>query len=243
MAFTLGVEELRSKTFDSTALPSFSHEKTTPYGALSMTSKSRTLKMGDSMAHCSAAPRDTHSLAFRVRLGSFWKVSMSFAITKGTRELPPTSSTLLIWSSLTPASATACSMVFTMRGPRDEQSSSNCSLLMAPLASTSFCRLSTKMVASVLPLSTFFSFSHARRSRKLERGLLLMSSLYLASNSFTKCSNSTSSKSRPPRLRSHAWDSTSSRPFLNDTTLTWSEEWPMSTKATTTGLSSGRSVL
>lgn len=44
MAFTLGVEELRSKTFDSTALPSFSHEKTTPYGALSMTSKSRTLQ-------------------------------------------------------------------------------------------------------------------------------------------------------------------------------------------------------
>lgn len=64
--------------------------------------------MGDSMAHCSAAPRDTDSLAFSVRLGSLWKASSSLLITSGTRELPPTSSTLVICSSFTPASATAC---------------------------------------------------------------------------------------------------------------------------------------
>lgn len=66
------------------------------------------------------------------------------------------------------------------------------------------------------------TFSHDSRRRKEARALLVMSSLYLALNSLTKCSKSTSSKLRPPRLRSHACASTCSCPFLNATMLTCS---------------------
>lgn len=70
---------------------------------------SLTLKVGLSIAHCRAQPRDTVSLAFRVRLGSRPKKSVSCLSTAGTRVVPPTTSTLAIWLGSRPASASACS--------------------------------------------------------------------------------------------------------------------------------------
>ena len=72
-------------------------------------------KMGDSMAQLSAQPRDTHSVAFSVRLGSRPKKSRRMRISAGTRLLPPTTSTDARLSALTPASASACKMTLGFR--------------------------------------------------------------------------------------------------------------------------------
>lgn len=64
--------------------------------------------MGDSMAQLRAQPREMHSLAFSVRDGSACSVSFRMASTAGTRELPPTISTLASWSGCSLASANAC---------------------------------------------------------------------------------------------------------------------------------------
>ena len=66
------------------------------------------LKMGLSMAQLRAQPRDTHSLAFSVLLGSLPKKSFRILISAGTRELPPITSIAAISPVLTLASASAC---------------------------------------------------------------------------------------------------------------------------------------
>lgn len=59
------------------------------------------------MAHCSAHPRLTVSLAFSVRDGSRPKKSVRWRSSAGTREVPPTTSTLATWLGSRPASASA----------------------------------------------------------------------------------------------------------------------------------------
>ena len=64
--------------------------------------------MGDSMAQLRAQPRLMTSVAFSVRLGSFWKASFRMPMMAGTLEDPPVTSTDATSSRLTPASASAC---------------------------------------------------------------------------------------------------------------------------------------
>ena len=71
------------------------------------------------------------------------------------------------------------------------------------------------------PVGAARTFSQATRRRKLARALVRTSSLCFAWNSAAKWSNNTASKSRPPRLRSHACASTRSCPFFSATIETW----------------------
>ena len=64
--------------------------------------------MGDSMAQLRAQPRLMTSVAFSVRLGSFWKASFRMPMMAGTLEDPPVTSTDATSSRLTPASFSAC---------------------------------------------------------------------------------------------------------------------------------------
>ena len=70
------------------------------------------------MAQLSAAPRDTHSLAFMVREGSAPRASLMMATSEGTRELPPTTSTeaRLLGCSLAVASACTPKALFECGG-------------------------------------------------------------------------------------------------------------------------------
>ncbi len=63
------------------------------YGWQSVMEKSRTLNVGDRMAHCRAQPRDTASSAFRVVLGSLPNTCVTSCLMDGTRVDPPTIST------------------------------------------------------------------------------------------------------------------------------------------------------
>mmetsp|Transcript_24915 Transcript_24915/g.62673 ORF Transcript_24915/g.62673 Transcript_24915/m.62673 type:complete len:200 (-) Transcript_24915:668-1267(-) len=199
--------------------------------------------MGDSMAHCNAQPRLTHSLAFMVREGSFPKKDWMRSNRAGKREEPPTSSTLLMSSTLRPAwSSAACSgLVTRLRMPA--ASSSNLSRVRWLLTSWSSMMHSTLSGASGLALRIFFSFSQAARKRSMARALLRTSSFLVAMISSAKWLTMTLSKSAPPRLRSHADDITRSLPFCSAITHTWSAISPTSTMTVWMGLSSGRSVL
>ena len=55
--------------------------------------KSRTLNVGESMAHWRAHPRATASSKLRVVLSSLRKVSIMMSFTAGVRQLPPSIST------------------------------------------------------------------------------------------------------------------------------------------------------
>mmetsp|Transcript_25267 Transcript_25267/g.64215 ORF Transcript_25267/g.64215 Transcript_25267/m.64215 type:complete len:370 (+) Transcript_25267:1001-2110(+) len=223
--------------------PSFSQRNSTVKGHASCTSNSRTLKAGDSMAHCSAAPRLTHSLALRVREGAFWNTSSTILASMGTRVEEPTTSTLEMSVTGTPLCASACSSTALKRGIMGSASSSNLSRVITPRTSLSSMMHSTLSAASALALRIFLTFSSAVRSLKDAFLLAAMSILFLALNSAQKCWNSSSSRSRPPRLESHAWLRTVSPVFLSDTTDTCVEVCPTSTNATCTGSFSGRSVL
>ncbi|RMX44800.1 hypothetical protein pdam_00016345 [Pocillopora damicornis] len=59
--------------------------RTTGYGVTSLTTNSRTLKVGDNMAHCRAQPRATASSAFRVVLTSLSKSAFITSLTAGIR--------------------------------------------------------------------------------------------------------------------------------------------------------------
>lgn len=64
--------------------------------------------MGLSIAQLRAQPLETHSLAFRVLLGSMPKTSLINFRRAGTRELLPTISTEEISSGLMPEESSAC---------------------------------------------------------------------------------------------------------------------------------------
>ena len=66
------------------------------------------LKIGLSIAQLRAQPRDTHSLAFSVRLGSFSNTSLIRCKSAGTLELLPTISTELMASFFKPDESSAC---------------------------------------------------------------------------------------------------------------------------------------
>uniref|UniRef100_A0A8R7R972 Uncharacterized protein n=1 Tax=Triticum urartu TaxID=4572 RepID=A0A8R7R972_TRIUA len=104
-----------------------------------------------------------------------------------------------------------------------------------PLTSFSSMRHSMLTTASAFALNTFFAFSQAALSLMLAFTLPTTSILYLSLNSSAKCSNSTSSKSRPPRSASKPCDSTFIPDASKATTPAWVSEWPTSTKATKVG--------
>lgn len=60
---------------------------------MSVTLKSRTLNVGDSIAHWRPHPLQTASSRFRVVLSSRLKMSVMASLTAGTRQLPPNIST------------------------------------------------------------------------------------------------------------------------------------------------------
>ena len=77
--------------------------RTTGYGVTSLTTNSRTLKVGDNIAHCRAQPRATASSAFRVVLTSLSKSAFITSLTAGIRVLPPTTSMASTSAILSPA--------------------------------------------------------------------------------------------------------------------------------------------
>ena len=72
------------------------------YGHTSLTENSRTLKVGDSMAHCRAQPLATASSAFRVVLTSLSKIFFIIFLIAGMRVEPPTISTASKSATLRP---------------------------------------------------------------------------------------------------------------------------------------------
>mmetsp|Transcript_11891 Transcript_11891/g.36707 ORF Transcript_11891/g.36707 Transcript_11891/m.36707 type:complete len:239 (-) Transcript_11891:679-1395(-) len=204
------------------APPALSQLSATGKGKTSCTSKSRTLKTGLSMAHCSAQPRATHSLALSVRLTSRLNTSCSVAQMAGTRLPEPTTSRLEICSTVRPQSDSAFSQGARARLSVSAQICSKSSRLTLALTSISLARHSTLRVASGLALRIFFIFSISLSRRPI--ALVLPSTspspFFSSANLRAKCSAMARSKSRPPRLASHAWLSTLSSPFLKATTDT-----------------------
>lgn len=168
----------------------------------SHTSYSRTRNVGLSIAHCNAHPRATHSLALSVRLGSLLKNPASTLAMAGTREPDPTSSTECSLSNPIPESATALLQGSTTLSSSLAHSFSKSSLRITPLTSFSSIRHSMFTTASAFALRTFFAFSHAALNLILAFTFPTTSILYLSLNSSAKCTNSTSSKSLPPRSAS-----------------------------------------
>ena len=152
-------------------------------------------------------------------------------LTELTRVPPPTISTALSCSFVTPASSSAAAMGGVSRASSGATSSSNLSTLRLIEKSRSSARHSMNMDASVTPagLSDFFAFSAACCS--FIHGLGEpngFSHLYLAANSSPSHLAMAMSNSRPPRLRSNAVLLTVSLPVTKSTTETEYDEWPRS---------------
>mmetsp|Transcript_57811 Transcript_57811/g.183310 ORF Transcript_57811/g.183310 Transcript_57811/m.183310 type:complete len:207 (+) Transcript_57811:1232-1852(+) len=187
---------------------------------MSCTSNSRTLKVGESIAHCRAQPRDTDSDALRVRPPSLPNTEVMVVSTAGTREAEPTSSTEWMSSLERPESSRALARGFSTRSSTGLASSRNWSRSIWKETSLSSIRDSTLRGAEVLALRIFLSLSQAVRRRRDALWLLRTSILYFSLHASAKWSNSASSKSRPPTFSSHAWARTRSSPFLKATTTT-----------------------
>jgi len=115
-----------------------------------MTSKSRTRKVGDSMAHCSAQPRETHSLALSVRETGLPNTSSMMRATEGMRVEEPTTSTHAMSAGARPASASACASGERTRSSTGAASASKPSRFIVPRTSTSSIRHSMASCASEL---------------------------------------------------------------------------------------------
>mmetsp|Transcript_14072 Transcript_14072/g.35256 ORF Transcript_14072/g.35256 Transcript_14072/m.35256 type:complete len:347 (+) Transcript_14072:933-1973(+) len=145
------------------------------YGVTSCTSNSRTRNAGDSIAHCSAHPRDTASVALRCRATCFPKNSSRVRTRQGVRLAAPTTSTSEISSGRSPASASAVLMGVRNRSKVDTASSSSFSRVSFVLQSTSFMRHSTFSGASGLMERIFFTFSISLFKRIAARAFWLTS--------------------------------------------------------------------
>mmetsp|Transcript_25602 Transcript_25602/g.63062 ORF Transcript_25602/g.63062 Transcript_25602/m.63062 type:complete len:289 (+) Transcript_25602:1398-2264(+) len=214
----------------------------------SATLNSRTLNAGLFIAHSSDAPRATLSAALSVCVTFFWKKAASCSRTAGMRLVPPTTSMQSICSLVRPASLRALSQVSLIlpKSPPFMHISSHCPRVSTPEQSLSSIMHSTLMGVSRstgLADRVFLSFSHCALSRSVGLKCVRASTPNLVLNSSEKCWKSTSSTSLPPKLRSHVCESTLSWPFLNATTETCMQLYPLSTMTTWRGLSSGRSVL
>ena len=219
------------------------HESAIGYMETSLTEKSRTLKAGLSMAHCSALPLATHSSKLSVLEHSRPKNFASISCTAGMRTLPPKTSTDAISSMGRPQPSKALWMTFCSFSKSGSHMVAKWSRSMTPLTSMSFMKHSTEIGAFAFALSTFFCLSAAVRRRNMALALVYASILCFSSHSLRKWSTSSSLKSRPPSRRSHAVESTLSLPFTNETMLTVVSDAPMSRKTTLVALSAGRSVL
>ena len=209
----------------------------------SLTEKSRTLKAGESIAHCSAHPLATHSSKLSVFDGSFPKKSDSRFWIAGTRHEPPTSSTLWMSSFVSPLASNAVSITFWKRSISGAHISRKSSRSIDPLTSMSSMNDSIAIGACGLAESTFFVFSAAVISRNHAFLFVVASILCFSFHSAAKVFEISSSNSRPPKWRSHAVASTVSFPLTNETTETVVSPAPTSVNTTFVGLSSGRSVL
>ena len=99
----------------------------------------RTLKAGESIAHCSAHPLATHSSKLSVFETSLPKYFASISCTAGMRTEPPKTSTLAISSIGSPQPSKAFSMTFCSLSKSGTHSSANWSRSIIPLTSMSFC--------------------------------------------------------------------------------------------------------
>mmetsp|Transcript_57813 Transcript_57813/g.183327 ORF Transcript_57813/g.183327 Transcript_57813/m.183327 type:complete len:218 (+) Transcript_57813:1232-1885(+) len=157
---------------------------------MSCTSNSRTLKVGESIAHCRAQPRDTDSDALRVRPPSLPNTEVMVVSTAGTREAEPTSSTEWMSSLERPESSRALARGFSTRSSTGLASSRNWSRSIWKETSLSSIRDSTLRGAEVLALRIFLSLSQAVRRRRDALWLLRTSILYFSLHASAKWSNS-----------------------------------------------------
>ena len=124
------------------------HDKAIGYMVTSLTEKSRTLKAGLSIAHCSAQPLAIASSALRVveHLSSPNHLAMR-SFTAGMRLVPPMISTDEISSFISPLALKACSMMpssLTSSGSATESISERS---IMPFTSMSFMKFSMLMGA------------------------------------------------------------------------------------------------
>mmetsp|Transcript_5158 Transcript_5158/g.17080 ORF Transcript_5158/g.17080 Transcript_5158/m.17080 type:complete len:213 (+) Transcript_5158:2011-2649(+) len=209
----------------------------------SFTWKSRTLKAGESIAHCRAHPLAMHSSKFSVLEHSLPKNSEMVFCTAGTRDEPPTISTVSMSSLVTPQPAKASSTICCSLPIRGAHSSRKMSRSIMPLTSMSSMKHSMEMGACGLDESTFFVFSAAVISRNHAFLLVCASMPCFSFHSAAKWSAITRVKSSPPRWRSVATERTVSLPLTKATIATVVSIAPQSTNATLVVLSGGRSVL
>mmetsp|Transcript_11923 Transcript_11923/g.44348 ORF Transcript_11923/g.44348 Transcript_11923/m.44348 type:complete len:300 (-) Transcript_11923:878-1777(-) len=189
IAFNEGTVLLRSNNSMSFASPSSACQvNDTGKGKESITSKSRTLNWGESIAPCSAHPRATHSLALSVREHSMPKKDCSCVGMKGILDAFPTSSTALMSSGVIPLSDIALITGAMSASSRCLVSSSIFSRVIDDRTSLSSIRHSMLIGASGFEDRTFFIFSTAMRSLRLARAFDLTSIFWLTLNSSQKWS-------------------------------------------------------